>query len=102
MTFVEWIDKEMNEFHMSLIRHWREWKEEPKKRQRECAAIQKAERERELAIENWEKEEGDVDWVRKVARAQHAKEAGTEVARKGEYPRAPNSAMEVLTQNSIP
>lgn len=55
-----------------------------------------------MAIENWEKEEGDVDWVRKVARAQRVKEVGTEVPRKGEYPRAPNSAMEVLTQNSIP
>uniref|UniRef100_A0A0E0K625 Uncharacterized protein n=1 Tax=Oryza punctata TaxID=4537 RepID=A0A0E0K625_ORYPU len=49
--FVEWIDKEMDEFHSGMIRQWRERKEEREERQRERAAKEKAERERREELE---------------------------------------------------
>uniref|UniRef100_A0A0E0JZY7 Uncharacterized protein n=1 Tax=Oryza punctata TaxID=4537 RepID=A0A0E0JZY7_ORYPU len=92
--FVEWIDKEMDEFHSGMIRQWHERKEERSERQRERAAREKAERERreelelrELARQNREKEEHGEDRARKLARVQRAKDAGSEAARKGKYPR---------------
>uniref|UniRef100_A0A0E0LNE1 Uncharacterized protein n=1 Tax=Oryza punctata TaxID=4537 RepID=A0A0E0LNE1_ORYPU len=99
--FVEWIDKEMDEFHSGMIRQWRERKEEREERQRERAVREKAERERreelelrELARQNREKEERGEDRARKLARAQHAKDAGSEAARKGKYPRARENGAE--------
>nr|BAD26428.1 hypothetical protein [Oryza sativa Japonica Group]BAD26437.1 hypothetical protein [Oryza sativa Japonica Group] len=44
--FVEWIDKEMTEFHKGMIQSWRERQEEREERQRQRAAKEKAERER--------------------------------------------------------
>uniref|UniRef100_J3MRS6 Uncharacterized protein n=1 Tax=Oryza brachyantha TaxID=4533 RepID=J3MRS6_ORYBR len=74
---VKWIDKEMDEFHKSLIKEWREWKEEHEERQRQRATREKAEMERreelklrpppmgglrKVAIQNREKEEHDGEW----------------------------------------
>uniref|UniRef100_A0A0E0BYL8 At1g61320/AtMIF1 LRR domain-containing protein n=1 Tax=Oryza meridionalis TaxID=40149 RepID=A0A0E0BYL8_9ORYZ len=92
--FVEWIDKEMTNFHKSMIQSWHECQEEREEWQRQRAAKEKAERERreelelrELARKNREKEERAEDRARKLARAQRAKDAGSEAARKGKYPR---------------
>uniref|UniRef100_A0A0E0M6B7 Uncharacterized protein n=1 Tax=Oryza punctata TaxID=4537 RepID=A0A0E0M6B7_ORYPU len=92
--FVEWIDKEMSEFDKRLIKSWRERQEEREERQRQRATKEKGERERreemelsELARLNREKEERAEDRSRKLARAQRAKDAGSEAARKGKYPR---------------
>ncbi|BAS97542.1 Os06g0328500 [Oryza sativa Japonica Group] len=49
--FVEWIDKEMTEFHKSMIQSWRERQEEREERQRQRAAKEKAERERREELE---------------------------------------------------
>uniref|UniRef100_A0A0E0L1Z3 Peptidase A1 domain-containing protein n=1 Tax=Oryza punctata TaxID=4537 RepID=A0A0E0L1Z3_ORYPU len=92
--FVEWIDKEMNEFHSGTIRQWREWKKEHEEHQCQRAAREKAERKRreelelrELARQNREKEERAEDRESKLTRVQRAKDAGSEAARKGKYPR---------------
>ncbi|KAF2926592.1 hypothetical protein DAI22_06g139350 [Oryza sativa Japonica Group] len=83
--FVEWIDKEMTEFHKSMIQSWRERQEEREERQRQRAAKEKAERERREELE--EKEERAEDRARKLARAQRTKDTESEAARKGKYPR---------------
>lgn len=43
--FVQWIDKEMDEWHSSLIQSWHQHKEEREERQRQRAAMEKAERD---------------------------------------------------------
>uniref|UniRef100_A0A0E0L109 Uncharacterized protein n=1 Tax=Oryza punctata TaxID=4537 RepID=A0A0E0L109_ORYPU len=105
--FVEWIDKEMTEFVKSMIQSWRERQEEREERQRQRAAKEKAERERreelelrELARLNREKEERAKDRSRKLARAQRAKDAGSEAVRKGKYPRCTQLPLCVYQQTN--
>uniref|UniRef100_A0A0E0LZF0 Uncharacterized protein n=1 Tax=Oryza punctata TaxID=4537 RepID=A0A0E0LZF0_ORYPU len=89
--FVEWIDKEMSEFDKragaSARKSVRSGNGSVPHRRRLRGKRREELELRELARLSREKEERAEDRSRKLARAQRAKDAGSEVARKGKYPR---------------